>query len=173
MKSLKCKNPDCNEQRMVNNKTGAYFTYCETHQREYWRTKSSAKQPGKNFAMHHPVLNDSAGDNGTSIEREHAKTSRLSEAEKQAIIDRVRERVLSKPIHVQSVPQPKHDHQVFMDTVAALPDRPEKRQIVVNEGVAAPADPCADCVYHDAVDILEKYVPGVRELITGLKAIRK
>lgn len=67
-------------------------TYCEEHQREYWRETARAKRPANQ-----PPLNDSIGDNGTAVEAAHAetvaKTSRLSDAQREEILAGSRQRV--------------------------------------------------------------------------------
>lgn len=94
MKTIKCKNPDCPETRMLNPKKGTYFTYCEKHQRQYWREASKPKRPVN------PPLIDSIGDNGTAVEAAHAamvaKTSRLSDEDKQRLIAESRARVQAR-----------------------------------------------------------------------------
>jgi hypothetical protein len=46
------------------------------------------------------------------------------------------------------------------------------RQVAV-KNIEQDCDDCGDCLYRDVVALLEKRVPGVREIMAGLKAIRK
>lgn len=192
MKTIECKHPDCHETRMLNHKTGVYLTYCEKHQREYWRDHSNAKKPGKNVSKQLPVLTDSIGDNGTTIEREHAKTSRLSDAEKQRMIDESRQRIqaareaAAAPAPVE-VPVSHSGDTLHEELQKHIDDSKEtvrrahatiesaETLVATSQAVRAEhqcANGCNDCFYRDVVELLEKHVPGVREMVGGLKTIR-
>lgn len=173
---------------------GLTQTYCEEHQREYWRETARAKRPANSSQ-----LNDSIGDNGTAVEAAHAetvaKTSRPSDADKQRMIDESRARVqttkaaVSKPpvpfeelIRTARLSEPEKQHMLTRDSSPANDELPEK--VYQQLGIPIPAkttlaskpDECAiggcnDCLYRDVVEMLEKRVPGVRELVDGLKTI--
>lgn len=187
MKTNKCKRDDCAQPRMVNVKTGQTFSFCEFHQREYWRSKSKAKQPGKNVAAA-AVLNGSIGDNGTAIEAANgqpAKTSRLSEAEKADIIRRSQERIASGKtvsavaekngyqLNNAEIHLPANPIGVNLDALAAaIAAKPQHAVSVRATEAETCADDCTDCLYKEVVAVLEKHVPGVRQMVDGLKLIR-
>ncbi len=151
MKSETCKVEGCDERRMMS-KSGKFLTRCEKHQQDYWRD-AKAKQAEEKKA----------------------------EAEAAGIIPNKPGRPpKAKPARRQM----DDTHELFKATVEALPDRPKLIDTYVapettNHWVDAPlpdgyAEICGDCVYKDVIELLEKRgVPGVKEIVEGVKALRK
>lgn len=134
---------------------------------------------------------------GLSVLGNTARLTILSAEEKQRIIDDSRARIRSqiKPPNLGHILPPPPLSILSIECVDEQPDEPEAAAVAADfatsiaeqirklpkevtrqaavKSVEQDCDDCGDCLYRDAVELLEKRVPGVREIMAGLKAIRK
>lgn len=92
------------------------------------------------------------------LPNEVARISRLSVEEKRQLLDDAKARVRQRQAAAATNGELLHLH-------AATADEPHNAPNGCNSN-------CEHCVYHEAITILEKNVPGVRGLVDGLLTIR-
>lgn len=163
---------------------GVLQTYCVEHQREYWRNNARNNRPAPFGSI------SSVGDNGTTIELDAAHPSSEDERRTaiQKQIDVAKERVIAKKaatLPPPSVPTIESaDMPPLTIKVSNLPVSIEEVNATIPTYEETLADKpldfdhpdscttgCHDCVYRDVVSLLEKRVPGVRDIVSGLKAL--
>lgn len=171
MKSETCKVEGCDERRMMS-KSGKFLTMCEKHQHDYWREKQAER------AERLKSLEESAG----IPPKKRGRPAKAKPERRQ--MDDTHELFLAtvaklpdtkKPIVYGHNPEQQTELKRVIDTYVP----PE----TTNEWIHAPlpdnypatvGNPCDDCVYKDVVELMVKRgVPGVKEIVEGVKALRK
>lgn len=189
MKSTICKADGCGQPRQMNDK-GHLYSYCAEHQRAHMQQKLEvAKHPsatGKRKIRKPNVLPDVppvAGGTQPGDLLVMQRTTPVPPRPRVALINQ--DGIIAQAYFADDVPPPAPIFPSVSQTAAPRLIDTYLPPETTNEWIHAPlpldppaaaepcADACADCVYKDVVDLLAKRLPGVVDIVAGVKAIRK
>jgi len=166
-----CSVEGCDERRMMS-KSGNRLTKCEKHQHEYWNERQAARSERLKAAE------EAAG----IVSNQRGRPPKAKPARRQ--MDDTHELFLAtvaklpdtkKPIVYGHNPEQQTELKRVIDTYVAPETTNEWSHAPLPDNYPATVgNPCDDCVYKDVVELMVKRgVPGVKEIIEGVKALRK
>jgi len=169
-----CKTEGCDQPRATS-VTGKELTHCREHMQAIWREKAAIREAKKREADAQPARGrgrpkKEEQPEEVDFENTMARTaSKRSTARSVTVEKATAQPEMSKATDVYDPPDTNHK---LIDVYVAPETTNEWIHAPLPDGYPAAADTkCEDCLYKDVVDLLIDRVPGVAEIVSGLKQV--